>query len=262
MLDTTQSVVQISSWLAPGYPLFLFVHFLGVTSFAYIVGRRLVPLVRAQRDLRFDRPLERLGKLGKFFFGQWKHPRYRTAGILHIFIFTCFILLAMRAFTVLLIGVIPNFAILRGELGHIYEIATDYAATVVFLCMLFAIVRRTVFKPARYDVPAKFGKAHKADAIFLLSRIGLLMFADSLFEGESSRADASLTACAFFRGLLASVAIESRSGFGSGDDFSAPVLRRISASCGGLLFPALLSAIWNSVPRRDFAVQHLLLEAG
>ena len=186
MLDTTQSVVQISSWLAPGYPLFLFVHFLGVTSFAYIVGRRLVPLVRAQRDLRFDRPLERLGKLGKFFFGQWKHPRYRTAGILHIFIFTCFILLAMRAFTVLLIGVIPNFAILRGELGHIYEIATDYAATVVFLCMLFAIVRRTVFKPARYDVPAKFGKAHKADAIFLLSLIGLLMFADSLFEGAKA----------------------------------------------------------------------------
>jgi len=83
---------------------------------------------------------------------------------------------------VLLVGVIPAFAILRGEAGHFYEIATDYAATLVFLCMMFAIVRRTVVKPARYEVPAKFGKAHKADAIFLLSLIALLMFADSLFE--------------------------------------------------------------------------------
>ena len=180
MLETTQSVV--SSWLAPGYTLFLFVQFLGVGAFAYIVARRMVPLVRAQRDQRFDRPLERLQKLGKYFFAQWKHPRYRTAGFLHILIFGCFLLLAMRAFTVLLVGVIPNFAVLRGEAGHIYELATDYAATLVFLCMVFAIVRRTVFKPTRYEVPAKFGKTHKADAIFLLSLIALLMFADSLFE--------------------------------------------------------------------------------
>jgi Fe-S oxidoreductase len=180
MLETTQSVVN--SWLAPGYALFLFVQLAGVGAFAYIVARRIVPLVRAERDVRFDRPLERLARLGKFFFAQWKHPRYRTAGILHILIFTCFLLLAMRAFTLLLVGVIPNFAIVRGEAGHIYEMATDYAATVVFLCMLFAITRRTVFKPVRYEVAAKFGKAHKADAVFLLSLIALLMFADSLFE--------------------------------------------------------------------------------
>jgi Fe-S oxidoreductase len=186
MLEPTQSVVQVTSWLTPGYTFFLVIHFLGMTSFAYIVARRLTPLFRAQRDQRFDRPLERLGKLGKFFFGQWKHPRYRVAGTLHILIFASFLLLAMRAFTVLLVGVLPNFAFLRGEAGHVYEIATDYAATVVFLCMIFAITRRTLFKPVRYEVPAKFGKAHKADAIFLLALIALLMFADSLFEAAKS----------------------------------------------------------------------------
>ena len=45
-----------------------------------------------------------------------------------------------------------------------------------------------LFNPARYDVPAKFGKAHKTDAIFLLSLIALLMLADSLFEATRASA--------------------------------------------------------------------------
>ncbi len=184
MLETTQSLTQVTSSLSPGQGLFLLIHLLGVACFAYIVARRLVPLVRSESDLRFDRPVARLGKVCQFWLGQWKHPRYRTAGILHILIFVGFLLLAMRAFTVLIIGVSENFIMpgLKGEAGHIYEVMTDYAATIVFLCMVFAITRRLVFKPVRYEVPAKFGKAHKADAIFLLSLIAILMLADSLFE--------------------------------------------------------------------------------
>ncbi len=153
-------------------------------AFGYIIARRMVPLLRAERDLRFDRPLARIRQVFKYWFGQWKHPRYRTAGVMHILIFAGFILLAMRAFTVLIVGVSYNFVMpgLSGGAGRIYEVATDYAATVVFLCMIFAIVRRSVFKPARYEVPAKFGKSHKADAIFLLVLIAVLMLADSLFE--------------------------------------------------------------------------------
>ena len=49
------------------------------------------------------------GKGSKFWLGQWKHPRYRTAGTIHILIFAGFILLAMRAFTVLIVGVSPEF---------------------------------------------------------------------------------------------------------------------------------------------------------
>ena len=192
MLEGSQSGAQPTSWLAQGRVLFLFLHVLGIACFAYIVARRLVPLIRAERDPRLDRPWARLGKVLKFWLGQWKHPRYRTAGTLHILIFAGFILLAMRAFTVLIVGVSPNFVMpgLAGEAGHLYEVATDYAATVVFLCMVFAIVRRAMFKPARYEVPAKFGKAHKADAIFLLSLIAILMAADSLFEAAKAAAQA------------------------------------------------------------------------
>jgi Fe-S oxidoreductase len=183
-MEGIRSNLQLTSLLAQGQLLFLVLHLLGIACFAYIVAKRLGPLFRAERDLRFDRPLARLGKVLKFWLGQWKHPRYKTAGTLHILIFAGFILLAMRAFTVLIVGVSDNFVMpgLRGGAGHVYEVITDYAATVVFLCMAFAIVRRLVFKPARYAVPARYGKAHTVDAVFLLVLIALLMVADSLFE--------------------------------------------------------------------------------
>jgi Fe-S oxidoreductase len=182
-VEGIQSAAQVTSWLVTGRILFLLIHLLGVACFSYIVAKRLVPLIRGERDFRFDRPFVRLGRVLKFWLGQWKHPRYRTAGILHIFIFAGFIVLAIRAFTVLIVGVSENFVIpgLSGRAGHIYGIITDYAATIVFLCMVIAVIRRLVFKPARYAVPSRFGKAHTADAIFLLSLIAILMVADSLF---------------------------------------------------------------------------------
>jgi Fe-S oxidoreductase len=176
----------VVDWLVPGRELFLALHVLGVACFIYIVSKRLVPLLRAQSDPRFDQTLVRLGRVLKFWMGQWKHPRYKFAGSLHILIFAGFILLALRAFTVLIVGVSENFVTpgLRGRTGQIYDVITDYAATVVFLCMVVAAVRRLVFKPARYAVPARYGKSHTADAVFLLGLIAILMVADSLFAAS------------------------------------------------------------------------------
>ncbi|MBZ5613226.1 MAG: (Fe-S)-binding protein [Acidobacteriia bacterium] len=183
-------VTQVTSQLIASRDLFLLIHILGIACFAYIVARRLVPLVCGQRDFRFDHPWVRLGRVGKYWLGQWKHPRYRTAGALHIFIFAGFLVLAIRAFSVLIVGVSENFVMpgLSGRAGSIYDIITDYAATIVFLCMVIAVVRRLVFKPARYAVPARYGKAHTADAIFLLSLIAILMVADSLFAAVRAAA--------------------------------------------------------------------------
>lgn len=122
----------------------------------------------------------------QFWLGQWKHPRYPFAGTLHILIFSGFILLAIRAFNLLLFGGSESFDAQypQGFVGHCYAIVTDYAATVVFLCMVVAAIRRLMFKPARYAVPAKYGKGHPVDAIFLLALIAILMVADSLFEAS------------------------------------------------------------------------------
>ncbi len=189
-MEGMQSATQLASALSSGQILFLVIHVLGILAFAYIVAKRMVPLVRAERDLRFDHPWLRLGRVFKYWLGQWKQPRYKFAGTLHIFIFACFILLATRAFTVLIVGISQNFVMpgLGGRAGTVYDIVTDYAATIVFLCMAVAIVRRLVFKPARYAVPARYGKAHTADAIFLLWLIALLMLADSLFAASRAAA--------------------------------------------------------------------------
>jgi Fe-S oxidoreductase len=188
MVQALQSPAQATYGLISGQILFLILNLLGLACFAYIVAKRLTPLIRGERDVRFDRPLLRLERVLQFWLGQWKHPRYRTAGIIHILIFTGFILLATRAFSLLVLGVFENFALPDSSagVGHFYEVVADYAATVVFLCMMVAAVRRTVFKPARYDVPAKYGQSHKVDAIFLLGLIAILMLSESLFEASKA----------------------------------------------------------------------------
>src|SRR5271165_3979353 len=188
-----QLAAQLASFLVPGRALFFLIHLIGIACFSYIVAQRLVPLMRGERDFRFDQPWVRLGRVLKYWLGQWKQPRYRAAGTLHIFIFAGFLVLAIRAFSVLIVGVSQNFVTpgLSGRAGHIYDIITDYAATIVFLCMVIAVVRRLVFKPARYAVPARYGKSHTADAVFLLSLIALLMLADSLFAAAKAAAQSS-----------------------------------------------------------------------
>jgi Fe-S oxidoreductase len=182
------SPVQITDSLVPSRNLFLTIHVLGIACFLYILAKRVAPLLRAQRDPRLDHPLTRLRGVLKFWLGQWKHPRYKFAGTLHILIFTGFILLAARAFSVLIVGVSENFVMLglSGRAGQIYDIITDYAATVVFLCMVIAVIRRLVFRPARYAVPARYGEGHTADAVFLLGLIAILMIADSLFAASNA----------------------------------------------------------------------------
>ncbi|MGH9641658.1 MAG: 4Fe-4S dicluster domain-containing protein, partial [Terriglobales bacterium] len=200
MVEGIQSVPQVTSTLAQARVLFLIIHVLGTACFAYIVARRLLPLYRAQRDPRLERPWERLGNVVKFWLGQWRHPRYPGAGIMHILIFAGFILLATRAFA-LVFGLADMVAVPEA-VGHIYDIVKDYATTVVFACMLVAMFRRLVIKPARYAVPPQYGKAHTADAIFLLALIALLMVGDSLFAATKAAFQARLGAREDFLAVL------------------------------------------------------------
>jgi Fe-S oxidoreductase len=188
MVEGIQSPAQVTYWLMTGQTLFVVLNLLGVACFFYIVSKRMVPLIRGERDWRFDRPLVRLERVLQCWLGQWKHPRYRTAGIMHILFFAGFLILATQAFSLLILGVFGNFVLpgSSGEIGHIYDIVKDYAATVVFFCMIVAAIRRVVFKPARYAVPARYGKGHPVDAIFLLALIALLMVSESLFEGSKA----------------------------------------------------------------------------
>ena len=178
-------LAEASYWWIPGFYLFLLIHVTGIALFGYIAYRRVAPLLLAQTDIRFDRPLERLARLFKYWFAQWRHPRYPGAGVLHILLFAGFLILVIRAFAVLGLGF--STAPIDAEssvTGRLYGYSTNYAATVVFGCVLVAIFRRLVLRPVRYEVPPDRGPSHRADAIFLLTLIGILMLADSFFEGS------------------------------------------------------------------------------
>jgi len=167
--------------------LFWIINLIGLACFAFIVARRMTPLLRGERDPRFDRPWTRLGRLLKFWFGQWRHPRYLAAGIVHIFLFAGFMVLVVHTGLFMALGTSAH----PSMPGGLYAAISDYAATIVFICMMALIVRR-LLKPARYAVPARYGKAHTADAIFLLALIALLMAADGVFEGSLAASQAAL----------------------------------------------------------------------
>lgn len=173
MPDHFDSIAQATYLGLGGWALFACLHLLGLLCFAWIVARRLRPLLAARPDPRFDRPLTRLARVLQYWLAQWRHPRYRFAGFLHLLIFSGFLLLASRAFTLLAMGVSDRFI---PQYGGIWDDVRSYAATLVLLCMIAAAARRMFFRPDRYP--------RSADAIFLLGLIALLMAADGLFEGS------------------------------------------------------------------------------
>jgi Fe-S oxidoreductase len=187
MVATTHSTEQIAEWFGLGQILFVTIHLLGLALLSYIIAKRVAPLLRAERDARFDRVFLRLARVLQFWVAQWKHPRYRGAGILHILIFGGFITLAVRSFALVIFG-LANDISFPGAIGHFYDMLTDWSASVVFLCMIVAAVRRIVFKPARYAVPERYGRAHSADAIFLLGLIAMLMLCDIVYAASTAAA--------------------------------------------------------------------------
>jgi hypothetical protein len=167
-----------------GIPTMIFsllIPVVGVAVFTYIIAKRLAPLVKSQADPRFDRIPERIGKLLKIGFGQYRQPRYMMGGVLHILIFAGFIILSIRSISLVIIGLDPDFVVpgFGGRMGVVYNIVKDYAATAVFLAVVVAAVRRGIFRPERYAVPPRYGKEHTAEAILVLGLIATLMVSEA-----------------------------------------------------------------------------------
>ncbi len=164
----------------------------GVSLFAYIMAIRIAPLVLAAPDFRFNRYMERIIKVLRIWLLQYRHPRYKTAGIIHIMIFAGFLVLSIRSTSLVIIGISENFVFpgLGGSLGIVYNLFKDYAATVVLVACFLAAYRRIVVKPERYAVPSKYGKDHTFEAVFVLGMIATLMISESLFEASAAVAQA------------------------------------------------------------------------
>ena len=175
----------------PGHLLFLLIALVAIGVFGWVIWRRAAPLRRGAPDPRLDRIPERVGRVLKYWLGQWRHPRYRLAGVLHIIVFFGFLVLAVRSTELVLLGIFEGFEMpgLDGALGVVYDVAKDWAATAVLVAVVILAVRRAAFRPARYAVPDELGKGHTPEALLVLGLIAILMVSESLFEASRMAAD-------------------------------------------------------------------------
>jgi len=199
----------------PAVFIYILIPLIGIGVFAYIMRRRIEPLLKAAPDHRFNRYPERGRAVLKIWLAQWRHPRYLLAGILHIVVFFGFLTLAARSTQLVILGFIDGFSLpgFGGAFGQFYSAAKDYAGTAVFGSAVILAVRRLAFKPARYDVPERYGKDHTPEAILVLGLICTLLVSESLFDASLVAAQAAagqpahwlppLTLGWFFRQLLA-----------------------------------------------------------
>jgi Fe-S oxidoreductase len=170
----------------PAAAVYVLIPLVGIAIFTYMIVNRAKPLRNAAPDDRSNHVSQRLIQLLKIWLLQWRHPRYMLAGVLHIMLFAGFLLLGLRSFELIFVGIIPGFHLpgMDGVLGQLYGIIRTYAATWVLVVALIAIVRRGIVQPARYAVPEKYGKAHTGEAVFVLCMICTLVISESLFEGS------------------------------------------------------------------------------
>ena len=118
----------------------------------------------------------------KFWLGQWRHPRYLLAGVLHMVLFFGFLALGARSAQMVVLGFRDGFAF--PGLGAWYGAVKDWAGAAVFLAVAVLAVRRGVFKPARYAVPPGLGQSHAGEAMLVLGLIATLLVSEGLFEAS------------------------------------------------------------------------------
>jgi Fe-S oxidoreductase len=185
-----------------------------VAAFAYIIAKRLAPIVKANPDFRFDRPAERLKNILKIWLAQWRQPRYMMAGVIHIVIFFGFLILSIRSMELVVKGISADFVFpgLNTWFGDVYYLLKDYAATAVFFAVVIAAVRRGIFRPERYQYTEAYPHDHTWEAMLVLFFIAALMVSESLFEAAHVAAQvkagvmpdfiAPATLAWFFKNLL------------------------------------------------------------
>jgi len=205
----------------PAAIIYLLIPLLGVGTFTYIIARRSAPMVRSQTDFRWNRLFDRCVYTVKYWLMQFKQPRYRFAGVLHILLFAGFLVLGIRSISLVILGFYDGFVFpgLGGWLGHVYSVIKDYMVTTVFVVVVIAAVRRLFYMPDRYRVPEKYGKEHTGEAILVLVFIAILMVSESLFEASQAAAQTRAGAVSefigpfslpwFFKLALSSVSVES-----------------------------------------------------
>lgn len=156
---------------------------LALSLFVFSLYRRILLLRSGQPDPRWGDWRERLKGLIIFGLLQKRQPRYFWAGVIHFLIFWGFVVLGLRSLDLIVQGlgggyVLPFF---KGGWGSFYGSLKDLFELTVLGACIWAILRRAVVRPARYEL--ENGRGHRWEAYLVLSLIGFLMITDMVFEG-------------------------------------------------------------------------------
>ena len=79
-------------WGLPAKGIFIIIPLVGIGIFTYIMILRFLPVRNAAPDPRFNRVSERISGVFKYWLGQFRHPRYLFPGIMHILLFSGFLI--------------------------------------------------------------------------------------------------------------------------------------------------------------------------
>ena len=74
MLEGIHSPAQSTYWIVSGRLLFAIIPLLGMACFAFILLKRIAPLLRGAPDFRLTQMWARLTRVLKFWLVQWKQP--------------------------------------------------------------------------------------------------------------------------------------------------------------------------------------------
>jgi Fe-S oxidoreductase len=186
MLMLEPADVPLAGIPAPSVALDVLVAALSL--FSYIMSRRIDLLRKMMPDPRLSDIGERIRLMLVYGFGQYRQPRYLLAGVLHILLFAGFMILSLRSLTLIGRGFSSNFhlPLMSGAAGFSYDVLKEYVVLMVLVVCIVAIIRRAVYKPARYAHAP--GQGHESEAYIILGLVSGLMVTDMIFDGSALKA--------------------------------------------------------------------------
>lgn len=149
-----------------------------IAIFSNSLYKRLDGMINASPTNQFLNPLKRTIDLITYAFAQKRMFRDRYAAIFHLLIFWGFIILAFRAMSMTIEGLMPSLHIGEnlGTIGLIYQLLKDILDVGVIAGILLAAYRRLFARPERLDL--------SLDAWIILLLIFFVILTDLAADGS------------------------------------------------------------------------------
>jgi len=159
----------------------------GLSLFAYIIYKRSILIRSGASDPRFSQLGKRLWDLFLYGIIQKRQPRYLWAGVIHLMIFWGFVVLGLRSIDLVTQGLgIPLLhPLMDTGFGAFYNTLKDVFELIVLGACIWAILRRAIIRPERYE------GSHHWEAYLVLGLISFLMITDMVYEGAGLLMDPS-----------------------------------------------------------------------